>query len=239
MQAALHAAKQEIPVLYIGLELGELDIIARLTGLSHDIYWSKIYRGDYNEADTDKLKASLPGQGMLRFHFVTGGAYGWSYDKFKPLIKAMHETYKNGFLVVLDYLQIIASPVGKNEDLRHRIQQASYAAHDAALKYDASVLMLSSTARENYSKLSGQHCPDFNKNNAYFHVGLGKESGEIEYAATGVILMAKESSEEDSPNSTKVHFGIAKNRMGRAGAWIPLEFDGSRFEPGQQGTRVS
>lgn len=232
LQAALHAAQREIPVLYIGLELGQNDFTARLTGLIRGEPWNKILFGKH-EVPIHELKASLAST-ALPIRFVTAGPYGWSYQNFDPLVKAMRETCKKPFLVVLDYLQIIASPAGKNEDLRYRIQQASYAAHHAALKYDASVLMLSSTAREHYPKLSGKD-PKVGEP-AYFLQGLGKESGEIEYSATGVVIMAKspELNDDGVPGSgeideNSIHLGIAKYRFDRAGDWVCLGWDGSKF----------
>jgi len=46
LQAALHAAEQGVPTVYIGLELGRVDLVARLVGLRSQRRWSSLYLGE-------------------------------------------------------------------------------------------------------------------------------------------------------------------------------------------------
>ena len=78
--------------------------------------------------------------------------------------------------------------------------------------------MLSSTARANYADLVNDPARD-----PVDLVGLGKESGEIEYAADGVMVLAR--SAEGGRNRVLV---LAKNRHGPVGR-ADLKWNGHTF----------
>ena len=42
LQVVLHAARQGVPCLYVGLELGKVDLVARLLGLMSNKKWSRL-----------------------------------------------------------------------------------------------------------------------------------------------------------------------------------------------------
>ena len=80
------------------------------------------------------------------------------------------------------------------------------------------MLVLSSTARANYADLVND--PDRDPADL---VGLGKESGEIEYAADGVLVLAK-----DKTEPKKRTLVIAKHRHGPTGR-VDLHWSGTAF----------
>ena len=264
LQAALHAALEDVPVMYIGLELGELDLTARLLGLLANVRsqstmhkWSDLFLGkSVNLHDsTSQIDALLEGNpGLLHelekipFHLEFGPPMGWSYKRLSELGHQMREKYPQNtehgkvirgsrpFLVVLDFLQIVSSDPGNNESLRERIGRASYAARALARDHDAAVLLISSTARNNYTTLAGQSSDD-NKDKgpiwekpAPAAIGLGKESGEIEYSADTVMVMAREPWENDQPppEGTWTWVSVSKQRAGKP-SWGQLLFNGSMF----------
>lgn len=217
LQLALHAAQKGCPVLYIGLELRRLDLIARLAALvegPRGPHWSKLYRGTAdNTAEVLTRASSALRELPIRLEF--GGAYGWHYDNLKTRVAALvkeHESLVRDDkgnairppLVVLDFLQLVASPNdGRREDTRERIQKTAYAARMVAEEYGAAVLMVSGTARDNYAALTvrGKVNPSpgnvgLTRNGLKYGaadlVGMGKESGEIEYSADSVLVLAKE-----------------------------------------------
>ena len=60
-------------------------------------------------------------------------------------------------------------------------------------------------------------------------VGLGKESGDVEYSADGVLVLCREPWEASKPQGGKVvHLAVAKLRAGE-GSWCALRFDGTVF----------
>lgn len=254
LQAAWKASGSG-PVLYIGLELGRLDVVARLLALAEGDAtgrtpkWSDLFlgHGDASGARLERLAETHAAELEAReFRAEFGPPHGWSYEELVPRVQAMREAHPEThegeipMLVVLDFLQAVGSPAGEHrQDIKERIGRAAYAGRAVARDFGAAVLMLSSTAREGYkrSRISSDGGDDGgvvvsgeDATNASELVGLGKESGDIEYAADSVMVLV--SGDYDRTTlSTPIHLAVAKVRAGRPG-WCPLEFDGATFRPG-------
>jgi replicative DNA helicase len=143
--------------------------------------------------------------------------------------------------VILDFLQIIGAEKGQREDLRERIGRAAYVGRGVARSLNAAVLLASSTSRENYLALTGRkrntkqntvenESEKLGKGSPIRFVGLGKESGEIEFAADTVLVLTQEpwESEKQPKGGTVCHLALAKVRAGKPG-WVKLWFDGRAF----------
>ena len=225
LQLALHAARQEIPVLYIGLELGKTDLIARLLGLMSEKRWSRLWLGA-SEAEIDEVRRiHLEELQRLPFRLEFGPPMGWSYDRLVETTERVKERHKRAPLVVLDYLQLIASPTSEpSRDLRERIGRAAYHGRAVAREQETAVLVVSSTARDKYEALSTM--PNAaNPPPPSTFVGTGKESGEVEFAADTVLVLVRG---ESQPDATEIHLAIAKARAGKTG-WQTLRFNGGWF----------
>ena len=198
--------------------------------------WSRAYLG----LDV-ALLAHLAGRPaeMLRtlpIAFEIAGPFGWPYDRLTSAVGELRARWPGDTppLVVLDYLQVVGQRGGGRMDLRERIGQAAYQGRAVAREMGAAVLLVSSTSRENYSALSGDNKSWLQP--ASTVVGLGKESGEIEFAADSVMaLVAEPWRDRDSDgqacppkDGTHVHLAVAKVRAGRS-RWVELRFDGGSF----------
>jgi replicative DNA helicase len=238
---ALHAARHGSRVVYMGLELGPLDFAARLLGLCLDTHWSSLFLGQ----DVRGLAAAEHAMSQLAdlpFHILDAtSGIGTTADIGVVCAEARALADGTGsdgqgvevrpVLVVVDFLQIIRSADGSRDDLRERIGKAAYASRQAAVRHDASVLVLSSTARENYALLRHDETANctpekkkqpFGQGDPARFVGLGKESGEIEFAADTVLVLGR------GERPQEMHLGVAKLRAGVTG-WARLAFDGSQF----------
>ena len=242
LQLALHAARAGVPVLYIGLELGELDTMARLIALLDEakgagVRFSDLMRGAVpEERFTALAEAAVLHLAELGFELETGDAHGWDYTKLVPAVRALRERYgldgKAPVLVVLDYLQLVDSPEGKREELRERIGRAAYQAREAARHAGAAVLVTSSLARTSDKLLTewGRAWPEektADGTGLLDLVGLGKEAGEVEFSADTVIVMARTLKAEGEAE-TRVRLGVPKQRNGGPGE-LTLCFNGSRW----------
>ncbi len=214
------------------------------------IPWSSMYLG---KADGHTLaRAGKVAEEIrdLPYYVEFGSAGGWAASELEGLVTRMRAKYpekterkddkdvpipgSKPMLVVLDFLQIIGSETtDKRMELRERIGRAAYFARDVARRHNVAVILVSSAARAAYGALSGL-ASDAGFVNEGGHrrmknpdalVGLGKESGEIEYSADSVTAAIKMSSEVDR----KVVFATAKGRATGAG-WTVLEFNGFRFK---------
>jgi hypothetical protein len=251
LQAALHAAKAGTPVLYVGLELGEVDLVARLLGEEARTSWSGLFLGTpgallHARNSADALR-NLP------LHLEFGTPTGWPASRLRAAaeeVRTMYPQKQRGerpFLVVLDFLQIVGDePDARGTDLRQRIGQAAYAARDIARNMDAAVLLVSSTARQNYGTVAGKEPgPMFHDDHRIGGVdalvGMGKESGEIEYAADSVTVAVRWQGDlpERRPGEgqTAVIFATAKVRAGKP-RWTELRFNGWRFSEPEGGDQA-
>jgi replicative DNA helicase len=213
LQVALAVAQAGTPALYVALELGRQELAARVVGLVADVAWSDLLRGRLTTTRLADLAG--PAERALRalpLYTECGPPYG--YDA-TALAAAAHALRPG--LVVLDYLQLCAG--GAGDDPRVAVGRVAYVARALARDRGAVVLVLSSTARAHYPALvwtDDRDPRDF--------VGFGKESGEIEYAADGVLVLAH----APEPASTARTLVVAKHRAGPTGA-AALRWSGTRF----------
>ncbi len=252
-QLALHAAKDGVPVGLVALELDEMQMVIRLAAEHAGLMqWSDVYNGKASQLDLQRVKKAAGEIGQLPIVTDFGQAMGWPASRLEHVVRSMRERYPDGpALVVLDFVQLIAPEEGpKALDLRERIGRAGYMARNLARQHGVSIIIVSSTARENYAKLSQPMrklglSTVTRGDNIYRNVhstdqliGLGKESGEIEYAADSVHVLLHPQTNED------VHPEIEQTRLlgkvvvcasvkVRAGipSWFALGFVKGRFVP--------
>lgn len=214
LECSLHAAMTGSAVGYVSLELNEEDILARVasTALKKKnitLPWSKIYRGEINEEELSQVQQEFEIVRNLPFYVDFGTTTGWATSKLEKIACSMKECYPNApIFLVVDFLQLVGNEPNERADLRERIGKAAYLARQVARQHRASILLISSTARANYNLFApdtgipaaGLMISDTSNPEHRFLrgirspdalVGLGKETGEIEYAADSVTILAK------------------------------------------------
>jgi len=220
-----------------------------LLGLMTRRRWSRLYLGQGGPTELSELATQHAEQlaelQKIPFHLDVCPPMGWSYDEIFSKARAMRDQYPatgkpRPFLMVLDFLQLVSSPEGSREELRERIGRAAYAGRAAARDLDAVVLMVSSTSRDNYAVLGGEGKQKLGQGNAARLVGLGKESGEVEYAADSVLVLCrdleKEAKKVEGEEWSSLWVALAKARAARPD-WAELWFNGGWFtEPRSPGT---
>jgi len=256
LQTTLHAARAGTPVAYCGLEMGRDEVTMRLLGIMSGVHWSKLFHGRAVNPDhglrfrDDMAKAHLCAEELrkLPIHVDEGEPYGWPYTRLQHVAKALtHQHPNKSPLIIVDFLQLVSAgitvdsqgnTVTERLDLRERIARAAYQARAVARMHNAAVLLISSTARENYGKVNGNgneaSAPEFGdeKCNPAQFIGMGKESGEIEFSADSVMVIGKAKRDADSGDGPwPVHVALAKVRAGRTG-WVHLSWDGNSFSEG-------
>ncbi len=208
MQGGLYAAARGVPVAYVGLELDEPQVALRLLGEDAGVRWSNLYTGRCTERDLERARAAVPKLSELPIYVETGPPNGWAASHLTHLAETMRRAHPKGpMLMIVDFLQLIGDDpsLDRRADLRERIGRAAYQARHVARTYDAAVVLVSSAARDKYGILAGKitdaglgtsplpgHVePTRTISNPDALVGLGKESGEIEFAADSVTVLAR------------------------------------------------
>lgn len=262
LQIALEAAKKGTPTAYVGLELGELDIALRVLGEQAGVSWSKLYTGRASETQVKKAAEARTALASLPFYVEVRKPNGWPASALGALAERMRLAHPEPtpgalpMLIVLDFLQIVGDEPdpGNTErtmglELRERIGRAAYFARDVSCRLNVAVLCVSSTARENYGALGGEALEKASigtdKGRRFVMrpdslVGMGKESGEIEYSADSVTVAVRGPRLQAAEGYERcVVLVTAKGRATGAG-WCALRFvNGQRFEAWQEsGTEV-
>jgi replicative DNA helicase len=254
LQIALEAARKGTPTAYVGLELGELDIALRVLGEQAGVSWSKLYTGRASETDVTKAGAAKAALASLPFYVELGKPNGWPASDLGALAERMRlahpEPTPGGLpmLLVLDFLQIVGDEAREDGramglELRERIGRAAYFARDVSRRLNVAVLCVSSTARDNYGALGGEALEKaglgIDKGRRFAVrpdslVGMGKESGELEYSADSVTVAVRGPKLQAAEGHERcVVLVTAKGRATGAG-WCALRFEyGQRFKPWQ------
>lgn len=253
-QMALNAAKEGVPTGLIALELDEMSLAIRIAAEEAGVVWSKVYNGQASDSELARVAAVVPMLASLPIRTDFGQAMGWGYDRLEMMAKALRAEKKTGpVLIVLDFIQLIAMPAGARPvDLRERIGLAGYQARNVAKTYDASIVIISSTARQNYGALNSKmskaglgveksytsnklrRCVRYPDN----LIGLGKESGELEFSADSLTVLMR-------PQITQGHHDAAIGELVTRGAkivvcatpkvragipsWFAMSFERGRF----------
>jgi replicative DNA helicase len=222
IQTSVEVATRGGRVLYLALELGRKDLGARIVGTVANVSWSDFLYGKLDESGMTRAIDAAPRVRALPLHTECGAPFGYGADTLAARAWSMRPS-----LVVLDYLQLCGGRAG--EEMRTTVGRVSYVARSIARDLGAVVLVLSSTARANYAQLVSSEETD-----PADLVGMGKESGEIEYAADGVLVLARHADREAKPK-TRV-LVLAKNRHGPLGR-VEFEWSGTSFcdAPGEEG----
>jgi hypothetical protein len=249
LQITAGACKAGVPSLYVGLELGDLDLALRVLAEEAGVKWSHLWTGTAGPACLDKVKAAAPNLADLPFHYEVSRPHGYPVSAIVAAVEAMRVQYpeesgpgSRPMLVVVDFLQLIGDEPNEEKDLRIRVSLASYALRSLAVSLNAAVVCISSTARESGKALENvlksaalawdtdaDGCP-INRRilNADAIIGLGKESGDIEYSGDSVSVLAKVP-ETYNGTGVDVVFATAKGRA-TGPTWSPLRFTGFRYE---------
>jgi hypothetical protein len=237
LQVALAAVDAGHPALYVGLELSEFEITARLAALRARLSWSSFLLGKLDERDEERAAEALAAPSMALFHAEFGAAHGWPYTRLAELAGAMRARYPEPsgpgsapLLIIVDFAQLATAPPGSRMELREVVGRTAYSARQVARDFGAAVLMVSSSARDKYALIRAAvalaDCDESGAiNNPDAIIGLGKESGDVEFASDSVTVLSR------GPFDGKgrlVAVATAKNRLGPQ-RWTALHFNGHRF----------
>ena len=253
LQVSLRAARAGVPVLYVGLELGELDLDVRLLGAAARVAWSPLWTGQAGPEQVARAREALPELAALPFHSALSRPQGLGAGELRRLCESFRSQYpetdgpgSRPGVVVVDFLQIVGDDPGDDLDLRIRIGRAAYVLRDVANRLGLVCLGVSSIARDRYSlllellktcQLSWDDVDGRPENrrvgNPDAAVGIGKETGELEYAADSVSLLAREPGTRVGRDVDCI-FLTAKGRATGA-RWSPLHFDGFSFSEAEDG----
>jgi hypothetical protein len=240
LQVSREAIRQGVPVAYVGLELDEEQVALRIAGEQAGMRWSHLYTGHATPEEIDYAEACCAELHDSPYYIETGDSCGWAPSRLSVLAEQLRRQHTKGpILVVVDFLQLISDEPdqhGRRLDVRERVGRASYLARDVARRFGVSVLLISSAARDKYSllgsdlkeaglctkPLSNGHGSRRTIMRPDCLIGLGKESGEIEFSADSVTVLARWPVALDNGEALYI-CAVPKVRYRGAG-WFALAF---------------
>ena len=262
VQVAEAAAAEGHPVIYLSAELGVEELAARLLAIRAGgkggtwPAWRDLLRGEAIRKELKDAGARLVAD-CPALYLAAPPVGKRTLSTLRGLVREAARRHGAAPLVVVDYLQRLE---GESEDRRLEVSALSGGLRNLARPGDgylgAGVLALSSTARSNYAQGKGER-----PLRGFFDlwkaattdpdglVGMGKETGEIEYDASLVLVLTCDHATDDDDGSTdddlagddatravgggteagrrRGCIAVAKNREGLTGA-VRLDFDGAR-----------
>ncbi len=204
---------------------------------------------DGRAATLARVVEAVPALQGLLFHFEVAPPHGFAPSAIRTAVEAMRAMYpetdgpgSRPILVVVDFVQLIGDEDGDDQDLRIRIGRASYVCRHLANTQNIAVVGISSVARERYKLLNdirtvagltwkadaNGYPVERHISNTDAIVGAGKESGELEYSADSVTLLARVPETWDGQGCDVV-VATAKGRA-TGSMWSPLHFTGFRYQ---------
>ena len=242
---ALQAACAARTALYVSLELGADELLARLLARTTDIAWPRLlWGGD----DSGPLAAS-------ELEAVSGAAEELGHELRQRQPEALvffepspDERYVDEIarqakmvaciadgrppLVVVDYLQLLRGADSRNgRELREQVRSSAYALRELTRPRPeqfwpgCAVLLLSSIARGGYTHVENTEA--LRKASDGDLLGLAKESGDVEYSADFVFALAVDALEYRARHRRAL-LRLAKGRASPAHAdGVELMFHGA------------
>lgn len=248
------AASAGHPVLYVSLELDEVEIAARVVGLRAGLKWSDLARrrplrfAGARERRDAEITTLLQGDAQ-RIH-VLAPTLSMPVNRVTAEALALWRTCGKVPLVVFDYLQLAQMRVENAERVALRehlgavtLELRALSRHlpeDAPDWPGCPVVVLSSTARVNVKRgsktegavqgMDGRDPDQLRLADLETLKALPKEAGEIEATAvTAWVIALGETPRDDNGGKAgprPMTLRLAKNRYGMPGQWVPFDFDG-------------
>ncbi|MFC8447633.1 replicative DNA helicase [Kitasatospora sp. NPDC057223] len=216
-QAAHVAFRRNLPVLVASMEMGGSELLSRLTSAEANIEMDAMMRRRFG--DQEWLKIARVTERMTSTaasNFILDDSPVLTISKIRSRVRWMESQGRKPGLVVIDYAQLI-TPEGPNagKNRTQDVANISLGMKRIADEFDVPVLALAQFNRGQAGRRPA--ATDF------------KDSSQIEQDASTVVLLHRELDEEGmdtGPNAGKVMAIIAKNRNGKRGVEVWLQFEG-------------
>lgn len=205
------------PILIVSTELEFFEIAARFAAPSMGVPWRDILKMDGANIPVSQATKDYPVYCLdttrVKIQFTEG------LKQITDIIGHIAKRHGQPPVLIVDYLQQLGSKVEKTE-VRQRVSDVAETLRIISQQHSCAVIALCTVSREGYgSKLALIR----EANDPEGYIGLGKESGQIEYEAATVIFVDVE--QEESSLFRVGRFVLAKVRHGTRG------FVGAKFDP--------
>lgn len=203
VQCALELAKTR-PVLFVSLEMERTEIAARAISSRGQIFIGSLNRHQLTDTDWQSFAKHRAEIEALPLSIVDSSEVS-TIPQLKAKVRAVRRRYKRNPVVIVDYLQLLSSPV-KAESRQVEVAGFSRALKLAAQQWRVPVIALSQLNRGGAQRKGKGAEPVLSDL---------RESGAIEQDADAVMLLHRK---PIPGNADELKVIVAKNRQGQQGA---------------------
>ena len=208
----------KLPVLLFSLEMSKEQIMYRLLSMESNVSQSRLRSGKLSKTDWTKLNKII--KLLSKLPLFVDDSSDLSVQEIRAKIKTILFQYPTIGLVIIDYLQLMQTPISNNGNRAQELSQITRALKNLAREFNIPIIALSQLSRNVETRTDKKPI-----------LSDLRESGSIEQDADLVLMLYQ--NEPNSPNALSDNLNkvidliIAKQRNGPTGNF-QLRFDKKR-----------
>jgi len=208
----------KLPVLVFSLEMSKEQIMYRLLSMESNVSQSRLRSGKLSKTDWTKLNKII--KLLSKLPLFVDDSSDLAVQEIRTKIKTILFQYPTIGLVIIDYLQLMQTPISNNGNRAQELSQITRALKNLAREFNIPIIALSQLSRNIETRSDKKPI-----------LSDLRESGSIEQDADLVLMLYQ--NEPNTPDSLldtsnkMIDLIIAKQRNGPTGN-IQLRFDKKR-----------
>nr|WGN98616.1 DNA replication helicase [Fragilaria capucina var. mesolepta] len=208
----------KLPVLVFSLEMSKEQIMYRLLSMESNVSQSRLRSGKLSKTDWTKLNKII--KLLSKLPLFVDDSSDLSVQEIRTKIKTILFQYPTIGLVIIDYLQLMQTPISNNGNRAQELSQITRALKNLAREFNIPIIALSQLSRNIETRTDKRPI-----------LSDLRESGSIEQDADLVLMLYQNESNNPEPSSDNINkvidLIIAKQRNGPTGN-LQLKFDKKR-----------
>lgn len=208
----------KLPVLVFSLEMSKEQIMYRLLSMESNVSQSRLRSGKLSKTDWTKLNKII--KLLSKLPLFVDDSSDLSVQEIRAKIKTILFQYPTIGLVIIDYLQLMQTPISNSGNRAQELSQITRALKNLAREFNIPIIALSQLSRNIETRTDKKPI-----------LSDLRESGSIEQDADLVLMLYQ--NEPNTPNASSDNLNkvidliIAKHRNGPTGN-LQLRFDKKR-----------
>ena len=208
----------KLPVLVFSLEMSKEQIMYRLLSMESNVSQSRLRSGKLSKTDWTKLNKII--KLLSKLPLFVDDSSDLAVQEIRTKIKTILFQYPTIGLVIIDYLQLMQTPISNNGNRAQELSQITRALKNLAREFNIPIIALSQLSRNIETRTDKRPI-----------LSDLRESGSIEQDADLVLMLYQNESNNPEPSSDNINkvidLIIAKQRNGPTGN-LQLKFDKKR-----------
>jgi replicative DNA helicase len=201
-QIALHVAEQHGPVVFVSMELTDVDLAVRLVSVITNIRKEKLVTGALSPEQAQQVLDAIERLSRSRLHIVFGSGYTSADVRAYALQVQATEGFKPA-LIVVDYVQLLRDEEGDGRMRERNVSAAARGLKDVSGELGVPVLALVQLNRNRATRVDKRP-----------QLADLRESGDLENTADSVLgLYRDEIDHPDSSDRGLAELSVLKKRQ--------------------------